>query len=212
MLGFVFPKNFDAPYRSRSMTEFWRRWHLSLSTWLRDYLYVPLGGNRKGAARTYVNLAIVMLLGGLWHGASWNFVLWGAMHGALLAIERAVGPERLWGWLPGPARTASVFGLLLLTWVPFRAADFAATGDFYARLFGLAERGVAAPLLPALITSPYLVASFALAAVVVWTCPQTWTWTREIGPAKAVASIAVLVLAIASLAAQAFNPFIYFLF
>jgi alginate O-acetyltransferase complex protein AlgI len=76
MLGFVFPKNFDDPYRSQSMTEFWRRWHISLSTWLRDYLYIPLGGNRKGPRRTYVNLFIVMLLGGLWHGAAWTFVIW----------------------------------------------------------------------------------------------------------------------------------------
>ena len=81
MLGFMFAKNFDSPYLSQSITEFWRRWHLSLSTWLRDNLYYPLGGNRKGPVRTYINLALVMLLGGLWHGASWNFVIWGAIHG-----------------------------------------------------------------------------------------------------------------------------------
>ncbi len=91
LFGFALPKNFDSPYRSRSITEFWRRWHMSLSRWLRDYLYVPLGGNRRGAARTYVHLAVVMLLGGLWHGAAWNFVAWGAFHGALLATERAWG-------------------------------------------------------------------------------------------------------------------------
>ena len=85
MLGFVFPKNFDSPYRSRSITEFWRRWHISLSSWLRDYLYIPLGGSRRGVSRTYVNLAFVMLLGGLWHGAAWNFVIRGGLHGGLLA-------------------------------------------------------------------------------------------------------------------------------
>jgi len=84
-------KNFDSPYHAQSITEFWRRWHISLSTWLRDYLYLPLGGNRLGARRTYLNLAVVMLLGGLWHGASWNFAIWGAMHGGLLAYERACG-------------------------------------------------------------------------------------------------------------------------
>ena len=88
MLGFVFPKNFDSPYRAQSITDFWRRWHISLSTWLRDYLYVPLGGNRNGPWRTYINLFIVMLLGGLWHGAAWTFVVWGGLHGALLAVER----------------------------------------------------------------------------------------------------------------------------
>src|SRR5438067_7986414 len=109
MLGFVFAKNFDSPYLAESITDFWRRWHISLSTWLRDYLYVPLGGNRKGTARTYVNLATVMVLGGLWHGASWNFVIWGAIHGAMLAFERAQGKDSLYSRLPGPARTALTF-------------------------------------------------------------------------------------------------------
>ena len=94
MLGFVFPKNFDSPYRSASITEFWRRWHISLSSWLRDYLYVPLGGSRHGPRRTYVNLLLVMLLGGLWHGAAWTFVIWGGLHGTLLALERAARQDR----------------------------------------------------------------------------------------------------------------------
>src|SRR5262245_30887263 len=105
MLGFVFAKNFDSPYRAQSITDFWRRWHISLSSWLRDYLYVPLGGNRVGARRTYLNLALVMLLGGLWHGASWNFVIWGALHGGLLAFERAFGKRPLYFALPAPFRT-----------------------------------------------------------------------------------------------------------
>ncbi len=91
MIGFEFPKNFDSPYKADSITDFWRRWHISLSTFLRDYLYIPLGGNRKGPVRTYVNLIVVMLLGGLWHGANWTFVLWGAYHGTLLAFERFRG-------------------------------------------------------------------------------------------------------------------------
>jgi len=88
MFGFTFPENFNSPYRSASISEFWRRWHISLSTWLREYLYIPLGGNRLGPIRTYVNLFLVMLLGGLWHGAAWNFLIWGAYHGILLALER----------------------------------------------------------------------------------------------------------------------------
>ena len=99
MLGFEFLKNFDAPYRSQSITELWRRWHISLSSVLRDYLYFPLGGNRRGERRTYVNLAVVMLLGGLWHGAKWNFVVWGAYHGVLLAFERWRGKTSLYGQL-----------------------------------------------------------------------------------------------------------------
>src|SRR5947209_5226775 len=93
MLGFVFAKNFDSPYRSESITDFWRRWHISLSTWLREYPYIPLGGNQCGRARTYANLIITMLLGGLWHGASWNFVIWGGLHGGMLAFERSQGRE-----------------------------------------------------------------------------------------------------------------------
>jgi alginate O-acetyltransferase complex protein AlgI len=213
MLGFVFPKNFDSPYRSRSITEFWRRWHLSLSTWLRDYLYVPLGGNRKGTRRTYLNLAAVMLLGGLWHGAAWSFVAWGAAHGALLAAERAAGgPDRLWRWVPARLRTGWTFLLVLLTWVPFRAPSLAAAGDYFARLFGLAEVTAAATLLPGVVLSPYLVATFALAAAITWTAPQTWEWTRAMGAGKTAIALALLALSVVALATQKFNPFIYFIF
>ena len=110
MLGFVFARNFDPPYRSRSITEFWRRWHISLSTWLREYLYIPLGGNRRGKARTYANLFAVMLLGGLWHGAAWNFVIWGGIHGATLAFERSLGKRSPYGRLPRPLRIGTTFG------------------------------------------------------------------------------------------------------
>jgi alginate O-acetyltransferase complex protein AlgI len=213
MLGFVFPKNFDSPYRSRSFTEFWRRWHLSLSTWLRDYLYVPLGGNRKGPRRTYVNLLAVMLLGGLWHGAAWNFVAWGGLHGAFLAAERAAGGgERLWRFVPSPLRTAFVFGLLLLTWVPFRAADLPAALAFYGRLFGSAPAGEAGALVSALIAPPYLLGTLAVAAGVTWLAPPAWTWTRELGIGKAVGCLTLLATALALLATQEFNPFLYFLF
>lgn len=94
MIGFRFIENFNAPYVSRSITEFWRRWHISLSTWLRDYLYLQLGGNRKGRVRTYVNLIVTMVLGGFWHGANWTFLLWGAWHGGLMALERAMGVKK----------------------------------------------------------------------------------------------------------------------
>jgi len=212
MLGFVFPKNFDSPYRARSITEFWRRWHLSLSTWLRDYLYVPLGGNRKGAARTYANLGVVMLLGGLWHGASWNFVLWGGLHGALLAAERAVGPDRLWRWVPDRLRVGWTFALVLLTWIPFRAADFPSTLDYLRRLFSATPSAATDPVLTALVAAPYLVATLVLAAAVTWLAPQTWDWSRRIGPGKAAAAVGLFALSIAALATQGYNPFIYFIF
>jgi D-alanyl-lipoteichoic acid acyltransferase DltB (MBOAT superfamily) len=124
LLGFHFPINFRRPYLASSITEFWRRWHISLSTWLRDYLYIPLGGSRQGRWQTYRNLLLTMLLGGLWHGASWNFVVWGGYQGALLSVERALGIGQR---RPGPAmRLAAIpvtFGLAMVGWVFFRAAD-----------------------------------------------------------------------------------------
>lgn len=129
-LGFRFPANFARPYLSASITEFWRRWHISLSTWLRLYLYIPLGGNRKGPVRTYINLMLVMLLGGLWHGAAWTFVFWGGIHGLGLAIERATGyaPESIWRRRVGIFIT---FHLVCISWVFFRAPDILSAWAYF---------------------------------------------------------------------------------
>ncbi len=130
LLGFRLPPNFKRPYTARSFTEFWRRWHISLSFWLRDYLYKPLGGNRKGHIRTYINLMITMLLGGLWHGASWTFLLWGFLHGLFLALERLFGlvrlrhntrDEKLWQRF---LYSMLIFHLVVIAWLPFRAAGW----------------------------------------------------------------------------------------
>ena len=212
MLGFVFPKNFDSPYLSQSITEFWRRWHISLSTWLRDYLYVPLGGNRKGPLRTYVNLFIVMLLGGRWHGASWNFVVWGGLHGAFLAFERMRGKAAPYWRLPAPLRVAITFAIVLVTWVFFRAADLPSAGRYLASMAGAGAPDEGARLLAGIIYQPYYALTFAMAAVITWTCPQTWDWSRTLTAPKAVAAAAVFLLAAAMLTTQAFNPFIYFIF
>lgn len=132
LLGYRFPVNFDQPYRAASPSEFWKRWHISLSSWLRDYLYIPLGGD-AGGLRTYVNLALVMLLGGLWHGAAWHFVIWGALHGAALIVARA--------WpiaLPRALAIALTFHFVCVTWVFFRAGDAAKALDYLAGLQHLA--------------------------------------------------------------------------
>jgi len=126
MLGYHIPMNFDAPYGAAGFSDFWRRWHISLSTWLRDYLYIPLGGNRRGAVRTYVNLAVTMLLGGLWHGASVMFVIWGAMHGAYLCVERFIREKFAPAvHLPPAVATAALIVItyvtVTITWIPFRA-------------------------------------------------------------------------------------------
>jgi len=212
MLGFVFPKNFDSPYISQSITEFWRRWHISLSTWLRDYLYVPLGGNRKGPLRTYVNLFIVMLLGGLWHGASWNFVVWGGIHGSFLAFERMQGKTAPYWRLPAPLRVALTFVVVLITWVYFRAADLPAAGRYLSSMFALADVPGTAHLLAGIVYQPYYLLTFVAAAIVTWACPQTWDWSRTITAPKAVAVAAAFVMAAVMLTTQAFNPFIYFIF
>ena len=212
MLGFVFPKNFDSPYLSQSITDFWRRWHISLSTWLRDYLYVPLGGSRKGPLRTYANLFIVMLLGGLWHGAAWNFVVWGGLHGALLAFERMRGKTASYERLPVPLRVASTFVIVLVTWVFFRATDLTAALDYLASMAGLGDPHEGASLLAGIVYQPYYLLTFVVAAVVTWSCPQTWDWSRTLTMPKALAASAALVLATVMLTTQEFNPFIYFIF
>lgn len=133
MMGFRFMENFNQPYLSQSITEFWRRWHISLSTWLRDYLYVPLGGNRHGTFNTYRNLFLTMLLGGFWHGANWTFLIWGAWHGIWLAIERALGVNAA-PRVFSPLKWAFTLLLVMLGWVIFRAENLTVAGRMYAAL------------------------------------------------------------------------------
>lgn len=212
MFGFVFAKNFDSPYLSASITDFWRRWHISLSTWLREYLYVPLGGNRNGSGRTALNLAIVMLLGGLWHGASWNFVVWGALHGILLGSERVFGKKPLYSMLPRIFRIAATFILVLIAWVFFRAETFNGALLYLGSMFGLVSVPDTSLLLGGLLYTPYYLLAVATASLIVWGAPQTWDWTKDMGPWK-VLSVAVLFVSSAViLSMQSYNPFIYFNF
>lgn len=146
-LGFAFPNNFRSPYAACGFADFWQRWHMTLSRFLRDYLYIPLGGNRHGVARTYLNLMITMVLGGLWHGASWTFVLWGAVHGLLLIIERvakaAFGHMAFWRTLPSQLfLTGMTYVCILLTWVLFRAQTFPNASRMFASLFGLVKEPI----------------------------------------------------------------------
>jgi alginate O-acetyltransferase complex protein AlgI len=212
MLGFVFAKNFDSPYRAESITDFWRRWHISLSTWLREYLYIPLGGNRGSLPRTYANLIITMLLGGLWHGASWNFVIWGGLHGGMLAFERSQGREGFYHSLPRPIRIAITFLIVLLGWVFFRAADLPRAIAYLGSMFGLQQVQSGASLLSGLVYQPYYLLSLGLAALVVWTGKQTWEWTQQMTLPKTAACFGLGWLALAVLATQEYNPFIYFIF
>jgi D-alanyl-lipoteichoic acid acyltransferase DltB (MBOAT superfamily) len=150
VMNIEIPANFDLPYLAKSFREFWRRWHISLSTWLRDYLYIPLGGNRGTLRRTYINVMITMLLGGLWHGAHWNFVLWGFYHGSLLLIERHIGLydlpflRRVQKWRVWPlVKIVFTFHLVCLGWIIFRAQS---VGDALRILGNLTSLELAAPI------------------------------------------------------------------
>ncbi len=213
MFGFVFAKNFDSPYLSSSITEFWRRWHISLSTWLREYLYIPLGGNRAGSSlRTAVNIGIVMLLGGLWHGASWNFVIWGGLHGAYLGVERVMGKRPIYDTCPKPLKIVFTFVLVMIAWVFFRADSLGGAMSYLASMSGLSVVPETSLLVSGLIYTPYNLIAFAMAGLVVWFAPQSWDWSRTLGRAKILLIIMVFLVAVAVLSMQSYNPFIYFNF
>ncbi len=210
MIGFRFVENFDQPYASRSITEFWRRWHISLSNWLRDYLYVPLGGNRQGTLKTYRNLMLTMVLGGLWHGANWTFALWGAWHGLALALERVVASRRSAQRKPFGFGWAGTMLIVLVGWVMFRAADVGAAVDMYRGMIGL--NGFA--LSP---QAAYAIQSVELLALCLGAALSTaggrlrtllptadrFAWTR---------ATVLLVLSVMVLNARTHSPFLYFQF
>jgi alginate O-acetyltransferase complex protein AlgI len=212
MFGFEFPRNFNAPYLSDSITDFWRRWHISLSTFLRDYLYIPLGGNRHGERRTYINLAIVMLLGGLWHGANWTFILWGAFHGGLLAFERWMGKESLYARMPRPLRVGLTFVLVLFSWVLFRAVDIQSAGAYFAALFGLNQPTGGSMLLDAVLYTRGNMITMALCAAFAWYGVQAHDWVEKLTIPQVVLLVGLFVLSLMTMFVQAFNPFLYFQF
>jgi alginate O-acetyltransferase complex protein AlgI len=219
LFGFRFPENFDHPYASSSITEFWRRWHISLSRWFRDYLYLPLGGNRRGPRRTYLNLLIVFVLCGLWHGASWTFLAWGLFHGLFLILERAGLARRLLA-LPAAARRCYTLLVVMVGWIFFRAGSVeqalrwlrAMGGHAGARASEYSLRLFVDPWVLAVI-SVGVVASFPLGARLV--DPAT---PRRPGVALALrlghgfGLFALLSLSLTFIAAGTYSPFLYFRF
>ena len=224
MFGFRFPENFAYPYIASSVQDFWRRWHMSLSAWFRDYLYVPLGGNRLSSARTYFNLVLVFFLCGLWHGAAWTFVVWGLFHGAFLVIERA----GLASWLDGLPRSVRHVYLLLVVmigWVFFRADTLAGALSMLGAMFGMGGTTPAVYAPGWYLNREVLVALAAGAIGSTPIVPRIAGWCSQTGAAidesrmalaPSLIGIAALVgLLTASLtmsAAQTYNPFIYFRF
>ncbi len=217
MFGFSLPRNFDRPYRSRSITEFWRRWHMTLSAWFRDYLYIPLGGNRLGALKTYRNLVLVFLLCGLWHGASWTLVLWGLWHGLFLVLERA-GLGRVLKRLPAALAWAYAMLAVMLGWVLFRAPTLPAAVQVWRGLMGL-NGGVGAlgpelarvwtPGLAVLMALGFLLSLFGLEPLRRWTRPAA---PLIGGLLDGVAVCGLLVLCILAVAAGGYSPFLYYRF
>ncbi len=213
MLGFSLKENFNSPYVAQSITEFWRRWHISLTTWIRDYLYMPLGGNRGGPARTYVNLWICFLASGLWHGASWNFVLWGAYNGLFLTLDRLFLREALRRCGATIATAVTLF-IVMIGWAIFRAEQPGHLLPFLSALFGMSH-GSAALEIPAEVPFALVVAaSISLLPATSLYLPlqrafEKRSWLRAL---TAAALVVVYVLAIARAVTVPFQPFIYFRF
>lgn len=219
MIGFTFPINFNYPYVARSMTEFWRRWHISLSSWFRDYVYVPLGGNRVSPVRTYVNLAIVFLLCGIWHGAAWTFVLWGLAHGLFLILER-LGLGRVIARWPAPLQHAYVMLLVMITWVLFRADG---VGQAFSYLGAMLGSGAGAPFAPPVARFLGADVLLAFGAAILGAGPygaelgrsalRALSTVRPLGSMAELGTVTALFALVAmSLAGGAYNPFIYFRF
>jgi alginate O-acetyltransferase complex protein AlgI len=212
LLGFKFPKNFDYPYLATSFQEFWRRWHMTLSRWLRDFLYISLGGNRAGQARTLANLFTTMVLGGLWHGASWNFVIWGALHGGYLAVERLIlSHVPGWSsshWAARAVRAVIVFHFVCLAWIFFRAPDLGVSMAMLRNIGQIAHE----PLV--LASHGPLLAMLSILAVGHWAMSLGRVKERlaDTGPFVFSVFAAACVLMLIWFAPAKSAPFIYFQF
>lgn len=218
MLGFRLPENFARPYSSVTITEFWRRWHMSLSRWFRDYVYIPLGGNRHGVRRTYRNLVVVFVLVGFWHGANWTFLVWGLYHGALLVVERAFGwggpPRRRWS---RAARRALTLLLVVLGWVFFRSADLPQALTVLGHLFVPDGRGLTELVNAALTNQRLVILLVALLVVLLPTHPVTGPMlessrTRIAAAVRIGVMTAGLLYSAILIASGTFSPFLYFQF
>ncbi|MBE7157785.1 MAG: MBOAT family protein [Rhodospirillales bacterium] len=215
MLGIRLRENFDKPYISASITEFWRRWHISLSTWIREYLYIPLGGNRVGAVRQYTNLWICFLASGLWHGAAWTFVLWGAYNGLFLMLDKLF-LLRLLARLPRLASTLITFAIVLVGWTIFRATSLSQIGAFVSAMVHPGQEG----LTYTIWITPDLKAALAISTVIcamplLPAYPRLRAWVLEDRWATVAAHTAMLVLfvgAVGKAMTDPFTPFIYFRF
>ena len=214
MMGFRFPENFNDPYTSKSVTEFWKRWHMTLGSFIMNYLYIPLGGNRKGNGRTYLNLWLCFLLSGLWHGASWNFVLWGAFHGFFICLDKLISGKRK--VFSSQLSVLPTFFIVMMGWVLFRVDDIAGAGGFYTALFSFKDglHGTTDALFWTTLGIAILFSFLTLTkggkklqdAIFAEHYSKGLSWTMF------AISLVLLVLSTGALCVSDFNPFIYFRF
>jgi alginate O-acetyltransferase complex protein AlgI len=205
MFGIRIPINFNSPYKAKDPSDFWRRWHISLSSCLRDYVYIPLGGNRNGERQAYRNLLLTMFIGGLWHGANWTFVIWGGYHGLLLALYRRFGTT--WDRLSALFRQVAVFVLVLLGWVLFRATDFRMAAEMFAKMF-IPVSGAQVESLGAYTAVLLIAAAWAMVGPNAQELHEGWAPTRKRFVALALALGACLAVMLGS----GSSPFLYFQF
>lgn len=215
MLGYRLPENFDRPYLSRSVGEFWRRWHITLGMWFRNYVYIPLGGNRKGQIRTVVNLAVVWALTGLWHGAAWKFILWGTYFGILIILERFLTPLPAYQRIPGKCKRAATFLLVMLGWIPFRSESLSQAYTFARTLAGIGPNARSVLYYFGYFFDRMSLAACAAGLVLVFAAPAIHLPERKGTAAAAVKYIllaALLVLSIVFTFNSTYHSFIYFQF
>ncbi len=217
LFGFRFLENFDRPYSAVSLTDFWRRWHISLSRWFRDYLYIPLGGSRHGALRTYMNLTLVFLLCGFWHGANWTFVAWGAYHGLFLVIERMTGLRRMPQNRLSALRRLFTLVVVLCGWVIFRCDSLNQAGMFFSVMFSLSTQDLPVSLVRLMdLKNTVLMLCSATALILPSGAMQTESQLERRRVMAAVVGIVVFTIllpwCVAIMAAGALNPFIYYRF
>ena len=217
IFGFTYKENFNYPYISKSASEFWRRWHISLGSFFRDYVYIPLGGNRRGRARTALNLAIVWALTGLWHGASWNFVIWGLYYGVLIILEKLVLAD-FREKLPGAARHIAALFLIIVGWTVFYYTDMGCLGKHLGAMFGIGAAGLSDPVTMAVIRK-YTVLPLTAAIASLPILPRLKAWLGKHEKLEGAADIvslvcltALMLLSMIFIVGQSYNPFIYFRF
>ena len=217
IFGFTYKENFNYPYISKSASEFWHRWHISLGSFFRDYVYIPLGGNRRGRARTALNLAIVWALTGLWHGASWNFVIWGLYYGVLIILEKLVLAD-FREKLPGAAQRIAALFLIVVGWTVFYYTDMGCLGKHLGAMFGIGAAGLSDPVTMAVIRK-YTVLPLIAAIASLPILPRLKAWLGKHEKLEGAADIvslvcltALMLLSMIFIVGQSYNPFIYFRF